>query len=61
MRTLDRYVAGLYIKVFVICVVGAPLMFMIIKLTDDIDNYLARGLTVPPSPAYSAPSSRSPS
>jgi lipopolysaccharide export system permease protein len=46
MRTLDRYVAGLYIKVFVICVVGAPLMFMIIKLTDDIDNYLARGLTV---------------
>jgi lipopolysaccharide export system permease protein len=46
MRMLDRYVAGLYIKVFVICVVGAPLMFMIIKLTDDIDNYLARGLTV---------------
>lgn len=45
MRTLDRYVAGLYMKVFVICVVGAPLMFMIIKLTDDIDNYLARGLT----------------
>lgn len=46
MRTLDRYVASLYIKVFLICVVGAPLMFMIIKLTDDIDNYLARGLTV---------------
>jgi lipopolysaccharide export system permease protein len=47
MKTLDRYVAGLYVKVFVICVVGAPLMFMIIKLTDDIDSYMARGLAVP--------------
>ncbi|UCC73361.1 MAG: LptF/LptG family permease [Gemmatimonadota bacterium] len=45
MRTLDRYVAGLYLKVFFIVVVGAPLMFMIIKLTDDLDRYLARGLT----------------
>ena len=45
MRTLDRYVAGLYIKVWFICVFGAPLMFMIIKLTDDLDKYLARGLT----------------
>ncbi|UCF19153.1 MAG: LptF/LptG family permease [Gemmatimonadota bacterium] len=45
MRTLDRYVAGLYLKVWLICVFGAPLMFMIIKLTDDLDKYLARGLT----------------
>jgi lipopolysaccharide export system permease protein len=45
MRTLDRYVAGLYLKVWFICVFGAPLMFMIIKLTDDLDTYLARGLT----------------
>ncbi len=44
MRTLDRYVAGLYIKVWLICVFGAPLMFMIIKLADDLDKYLARGL-----------------
>lgn len=46
MRTLDRYVAGLYLKVWLICVFGAPLLFIIIKLTDDLDTYLARGLTV---------------
>ncbi len=46
MRTLDRYIAGLYLKVWIICVVGAPLLFIIIKLTDDLDTYLARGLTV---------------
>jgi lipopolysaccharide export system permease protein len=45
MRTLDRYAAGLYLKVWLICVFGAPLMFMIIKLTDDLDKYLARGLS----------------
>lgn len=46
MRTLDRYVAGLYIKVWLVCVVGTPLLFVIIKLTDDLDKYLARGLPV---------------
>jgi lipopolysaccharide export system permease protein len=45
MRILDRYVVGFFVKVWLVCVVGAPLMFMIIKLTDDLDNYLARGLT----------------
>lgn len=45
MRTLDRYVAGLYIKVWLICVIGAPLLFIVIKLTDDLDTYLARGLS----------------
>jgi len=44
VRTLDRYVAGLYIRVWLICVIGAPLLFIIIKLTDDLDKYLARGL-----------------
>ena len=46
MKTLDRYVANLYIKVWLICVFGAPLLFIIIKLTDDLDKYLARGLGV---------------
>lgn len=45
MRTLDRYVAGLYLRVWLICVIGAPLLFIIIKLTDDLDKYLNRGLT----------------
>jgi lipopolysaccharide export system permease protein len=46
MTTLDRYVSGLYIRVSLICVLGAPLLFIIIKLTDDLDRYLARGLSV---------------
>lgn len=46
MRRLDRYVADLYLKVWLICVVGAPFLFIIFKLTDDLDKYLSRGLTV---------------
>ncbi|UCC49521.1 MAG: LptF/LptG family permease [Gemmatimonadota bacterium] len=46
MRTLDRYVAGLYLKVWLICVFGAPVLFIVIKLTDDLDKYLGRGLSV---------------
>lgn len=46
MKTLDRYVAGLYLKVWLICVFGAPILFIILKLTDDLDKYLARGLSL---------------
>lgn len=46
MRTLDRYVAGLYLKVWLICVFGAPILFIVIKLTDDLDRYLSRGVSV---------------
>jgi lipopolysaccharide export system permease protein len=46
MKTLDRYVAGLYLKVWLICVIGAPILFIIFKITDDIDTYMARGLAV---------------
>lgn len=46
MTTLDRYVSGLYLRVWLICVLGAPLLFIIIKLTDDLDRYLARGLSI---------------
>jgi len=46
MRRLDRYVAGFYLKVWAICVFGAPFLFIVFKLTDDLDKYLARGLTV---------------
>ena len=38
--------ASLFLKVWLISVIGAPLLFIIIKLTDDLDNYLARGLSV---------------
>jgi lipopolysaccharide export system permease protein len=46
MRILDLYVTKLYLKVWLVCVLGAPLLFVIIKLTDDLDTYLARGLSV---------------
>lgn len=46
MKMLDRYVAGLYLKVSMICVFGAPFLFIIFKLVEDLDKYLARGLTV---------------
>ena len=46
MKWLDRYVAGFYLKVWAICVFGAPFLFIVFKLTDDLDKYLARGLTV---------------
>ncbi len=46
MKWLDRYVAGFYLKVWAICVFGAPFLFIIFKLTDDLDKYMARGLTV---------------
>jgi lipopolysaccharide export system permease protein len=43
---LDRYVASFYLKVWAVCVFGAPFLFIVFKLTDDLDKYLARGLTV---------------
>lgn len=46
MKTLDRYVAGLYLKVWLVIILGAPFLFIIFKLTDDLDKYLARGLSV---------------
>ena len=45
MRTLDRYVVSQFVKVWLVCVIGAPLFFIIIKVTDDLDKYLSRGLT----------------
>lgn len=46
MKTLDRYVASLFLKVWFICVFGAPFLFIIFQLTDDLDKYMARGLSV---------------
>lgn len=46
MKMLDRYVSSLYLKVWAICVFGAPFLSIVFKLTDDLDKYLARGLSV---------------
>lgn len=45
MKTLDRYVLRQFLRIFVVCVVGVPFIFIIINLTEQIDNYLADQLT----------------
>ena len=45
MRILDRLVVTTFLKLFVAVVAGAPVIFVIAKLSEDIDDYLARGLS----------------
>ena len=45
MRTLDRYVLRQFFRIFLVCVIGVPFIFIIINLTEQIDNYLAESLT----------------
>ncbi|MSR06071.1 MAG: YjgP/YjgQ family permease [Gemmatimonadetes bacterium] len=42
---LDRYVAREWIKVFLIAILGFPLVVSSIDLADKLDDYLARGLS----------------
>jgi len=41
MRTLDRYVLRQFFRIFGVCVLGVPFLFIVIKFADDIDNLLA--------------------
>ena len=45
-RLLDRYVAGLWLKLFVLTALGFPLVSILINLTDSLNKLLDRGLTV---------------
>ncbi len=45
MRILDRYVLRQFLRIFAICILGVPLLFIVIDLTDSLDRYLARGAT----------------
>lgn len=45
IRILDRLVAGTFIRLFLIFVMGAPLLFVIGDVAERLDNYLDRGLT----------------
>ncbi len=44
MRLLDRYVLGQFLRIFAFCVVGVPFLFMVIDLTESLDEFLAEGL-----------------
>ncbi|HEX6588716.1 MAG TPA: LptF/LptG family permease [Longimicrobiales bacterium] len=45
MRILDRYVAGQFVRLFVLFALSAPVLFVLGDLTDQLDNYFKEGLT----------------
>jgi lipopolysaccharide export system permease protein len=46
IRTLDRYVFGSWLKIFVLTALGFPLVSILINLTDTLNRLLDRGLTM---------------
>ena len=46
-RPLDRYVFGEFWKIFMTTALGFPLLLILFDLTDNIDTYLNRDLSVP--------------
>jgi lipopolysaccharide export system permease protein len=46
MRTLDRYVFGSWLRIFVLTALGFPLVSILINLTDTLNRLLDRGLTM---------------
>jgi lipopolysaccharide export system permease protein len=46
IRTLDRLVAGTYLRLFTIFIVGAPLLFILVDAVDNLDRYFERGLNL---------------
>ena len=46
MRLLDRLVAGSFLRIFVAFVAAVPLLFVVGDLTENIDEYLDRGLSM---------------
>ena len=45
MRILDRYVAGEFMRLFILFVMAAPVLFILGDLTDQLDDYFRQGLT----------------
>ena len=44
LRTLDRYLLREWLRVFLITLLGFPILVIVIDLTDKMDSYLGRGL-----------------
>jgi lipopolysaccharide export system permease protein len=44
-RTLDRYVLREWLRVFLVTLVGFPILVIVIDLTDRLDTYMSRGIT----------------
>ena len=45
MRLLDRYIALQFVRIFLVCVLGVPLIFMLINLADNIDVFVDQDVT----------------
>lgn len=45
-RVLDRYVTREFLRLFILFVLAAPALFILGDLTDNIDKYMDRGLTL---------------
>ena len=45
LRIRDRYLLAQWTRIFVFTALGFPLIVLLIRLTDDLDQYLARGLS----------------
>lgn len=45
MRILDRFVAGTFIRLFLVSILATPPLFILGSITEDLDRYLDRGLT----------------
>ena len=46
VRTLDRYVFGSWLRIFILTALGFPLVSILINLTDTLNKLLDRGLTM---------------
>jgi lipopolysaccharide export system permease protein len=46
MKLLYRYVARQFLVTFITLVLGLPLLFVITDITDNLDKYLGRGLSI---------------
>lgn len=44
LRTLDRYLLREWLRVFLITLLGFPILVIVIDLTDKLDTYMARGI-----------------
>lgn len=44
LRTLDRYVLREWLRVFLITLLGFPILVIVIDLTDRLDTYMGRGI-----------------
>ncbi|HKC41577.1 MAG TPA: LptF/LptG family permease [Gemmatimonadales bacterium] len=45
VRTLDRYLLREWLRVFLITLLGFPILVIVIDLTDKLDRYMSRGIS----------------